>query len=717
MTKRDFFLSIYQRLTICRYDFYIYYAIFFLILMIFFISWPIVGYDTDLWYHLSGGKYFWKNFKIPIDAFFSYIMPQKSWYDYYWLFQVTVYKIYQYGAYYGLIVFRCAIFLLTVHFISQILIDRKADHREVLTGVFFLTAYSMALTVRELLVRPHLFSYLFIAVFIYILEIKREKMWSLPLLGVLWCNIHGIEYPVMIVIVLAYLADMFYFEIRNPSDNRIISKRKKWLLIATLYTVFITPSVKELFLAPFTAAAYQKFYISELIQPDINNLLRFSAWPLSDLIGTFQNVLILISAGAFVLCLVRKKLRLSHMILFVAAVFLLIKHNRFVYEYILLSLPLLRQSLQVSRETRYLRRDIPGKVINSFILFILLVAVPLGTYVSHFKNKPEYPVTQIQLPVGVSRALNYLNLSGNVMNEPNTGGYLQWMLNEKYKIFMDMQMSIFTDQDFAFINNALHDEPTFLAFVKKYNPSFISVSLDRLNFSKWINAHKEYQQIFFDDSEVLYINSFHYPHIAEKYGLKRLNVFEYKSILFEKETNEYRDAIMNEVLRVREIHPSNGIANDILARIMMANKRYNEAISFAEAIIKHYPNIAKGYILKADALRALEKVPEAIEYYLMAVDRGLKSDETKVYWNLHTCYGHMKMYKKAYAAMLKFINPFDPDVNYRDIYALGISAAMAGKKKDAENFLKIAQFKVSQKDDEYMKKIQSALHEIEKKKM
>ena len=662
MMLTEMFSSVYERLTAHRYYFFSLYCIFFVILSVCFIAWPVVGYDTDLWYHLSGGRYFWLNFKIPSDAFFSYITPAKSWYNYYWLFQVIIYKIYQWGGYYGLIVVRYLIFITSVYIISRLFIDRNADQRKVLIGAAFLVAYAMSLTVRELLVRPHLFSYLFIIVFLYILEIKREKIWMLPFLGILWCNIHGIEFPVMVIILLAYLTDLFYQEIRNPSDSASAPKKEKWLLIITIYSLFITPGVIELMKTPFTAASYQQFYVAELIPLDINNLLRFSVWPFSELIGTFQNILLLLPCVLFVLCLVKKKLRVSYVILLIAAIALLIKHNRFVYEYILLSIPLIRQSIKIIPEISDSKKKKLAEMMIPIFLVCLLVALPLMTYGSYFKNKPEYPITQIQLPVGVAKFLNHLDVKGSIMNEPNTGGYLQWALNKKYKIFMDMQMSVFSDQDFALINNAFHDEATFRTFIRTYDPSFISVALERQNFSKWINNHKEYKQVFFDDSEVLYVNSNHYPQIAEKYALKRFNVFEYKNIAYEKETKEHLSAMLEEVLKVRTVHPGNGIANVVIANIMMADKRYNETLMYADSIIKNYPNITKGYILKADALRGLERVPEAIENYLLAIDRGLKTDESKVYWNLHTCYGHLKMYKKAYGAISKFSNPFDPEV-------------------------------------------------------
>ncbi len=63
--------------------------------------WPIMVGDTDLWYHLNGGRYFFNHYSLPKDSFFSFVDPPRKWLDYYWLFQIFVYKIHQYSGYYG----------------------------------------------------------------------------------------------------------------------------------------------------------------------------------------------------------------------------------------------------------------------------------------------------------------------------------------------------------------------------------------------------------------------------------------------------------------------------------------------------------------------------------------------------------------------------------------------------------------------------------------
>ena len=176
MTFRQRCEGIYKGVCLTRPFLPLLITAYFLIITCYFITWPIVGYDTDLWYHLSGGRYFWQNGAIAGDAFFSYISPPKSWYDYYWLFQAVVYKCHAWAGYQGLVILRCVLFVLTSLLICLFLFDSRQDSRRQVVGLFFITAYPVAVVFRELLVRPHLFSYLFIVVFLYILEIKREKI-------------------------------------------------------------------------------------------------------------------------------------------------------------------------------------------------------------------------------------------------------------------------------------------------------------------------------------------------------------------------------------------------------------------------------------------------------------------------------------------------------------------------------------------------------------
>jgi len=291
-------------------------ALFFLLLIGYFIAWPIVMTDTDLWYHLSGGRYFWQTGTIARDAFFSYITPPKSWYNYYWLFQTVVYKIFQWTDYYGLIALRCLLYFLTALFICLSFVRRHENRTELLLGLFLFVACAIVILYRELTVRPHLFSYLFIAVFLYILEFKRDKIWLLPLLGIFWSNVHGIEYPVMFLIVFAYLAEIYWRQFRKIPTGDATGKKENWLLISVFYTIFITPGVIELVQTPFSVsfqnAAYQHLYVSELIPIPFRNFFIFAPVSVQGLISSLQNLIVLLAAAFLMIGLWKRKLRISH---------------------------------------------------------------------------------------------------------------------------------------------------------------------------------------------------------------------------------------------------------------------------------------------------------------------------------------------------------------------------------------------------------------------
>lgn len=71
------------------------------------LAWPIMKTDTDIWYHLCGGRYLYEHHALPQTTYFSFISsPARPWVDYYWWFQAAAYQLYSWFGYYGLIALR-----------------------------------------------------------------------------------------------------------------------------------------------------------------------------------------------------------------------------------------------------------------------------------------------------------------------------------------------------------------------------------------------------------------------------------------------------------------------------------------------------------------------------------------------------------------------------------------------------------------------------------
>jgi len=445
-------------------------------------------------------------------------------------------------------------------------------------------------------------------------------------------------------------------------------------------------------------------YVNELLPISLRNFFIFAPVSVQGLISSLQNLIVLLAAAFLLIGLWKRKLRISHALLFIGAIMLLAKHSRFTYEFTLLSIPLLRHGAHLIAE----RFQFPRRVVN-LVIPVVVVLLPLLVFHSMLGNRPAYPFSSSNLPNGVVRFLNQYAPGGKILNEANTGGYLPWALNPKFKIYMDMQMTIFSDTDFAFASNAFFNANAFKMFIQKYDPSFISISLNRPYFKKVVESDTRFVPVFFDQAEVLYVNKSHHSDLAGRYALKAIDPFSYAEIIYADESAEKLAEIFSEASRILDQDPANYRAHHILSSISVVHRQYDEALAHAEAIIRLYPEQSHGYALKGDALFWMGQYKEAARLYKKALDMGRTSKAENVYWNLHASYFNLKEYKKAYRLLSKHVNPFNPDTDYKEIYQLGMSAAAVGKIREAVTFLKIARMKVPATDTEYIQKIDKNL--------
>ena len=176
--------------------------VFFLVAAVLWLRWPIVAFDFDLWYHLAGGRYILQHLAVPTTPFFSYLSVPTGWVDYYWLFQVLAEGLYRLDGYVVLIVLRAGLYLGTIALVYRYV--REAQPEEdawgSLLAILIACAFALALIPRELLLRPHAFTYLYILVLHFSVNFRRRWVWWLPPATVIWANLHGVEYPVVMAV-------------------------------------------------------------------------------------------------------------------------------------------------------------------------------------------------------------------------------------------------------------------------------------------------------------------------------------------------------------------------------------------------------------------------------------------------------------------------------------------------------------------------------------
>ena len=142
--------------------------------------------DVDLWWNLKTGEHIVKNLEIPHLDIFSYTLAKRPWIDHEWLSQVVFYLIFSMFGWVGLNVLKA--FIISLCFLILIFLS-TSRHKNLIYAVFFTLLSILAFGYRSF-VRPEIFSYLFLCIFLYILE-KKKRLYLLPFLQIIWVNLHG----------------------------------------------------------------------------------------------------------------------------------------------------------------------------------------------------------------------------------------------------------------------------------------------------------------------------------------------------------------------------------------------------------------------------------------------------------------------------------------------------------------------------------------------
>lgn len=664
--------------------------------------WPIVAYDNDLFYHLAGGRYIFENLRLPDGPYFSYLASAGTWVDYYWLHQVFLYTFFKLGGYEALVLVRAALFILTVWFVYRYLSGqaRQGGNGATLLVLSLTILYAMAILPRDLLLRPHVFSYMGIAVFMLIINQRPQLGWLLPAIGVVWVNLHGVEYPVMLLICGAYLCEYFIAKLlRRPVPNEL--RQLRWPLIATMYTVLATPAGTGLLLKPFAAPLFHELVINELRATKLSDLVVFSLYPVSNAVGSLANLLmVILGVSATVLCVMRR-IRLSRLILIAGGLLLLPQSRRFTYEFVLLLLPLIGDALfLLSQKTR----DISWRAAVSTGL--AMVCGTIFVVVGYLGYRPHFPLSHGQLPVGVCDFLEKEGPGGRILNEPNSGGYLVWRLHPKYSLFMDMETMLFSSFDFFQSSNFAHDKTVLGKMLERYAPDFIMIAKDDQGFAETMAGFPRLVPVFLDDYAVLYADSDKHPGLVGKYRMEALPIAGMASADYKAMNSETRAKALVEAQRLLAVYPEGLVANAVVTKILMAEGQLEKAAVHAEMMVSRHPEHFMGYALGAQVAFEQNDFKRAVKLNLKALDRANPVEGVSIKRNLYAAYVRLEEYSKGYEALKDVANPLVWNTPAKDLYDLGIVAALSGKGREGLLLLDMALTKAPAEDEELIKEIE-----------
>lgn len=448
--------------------------------------------DSDFGWHFRYGEYFLQNGRILRENIFSYTMPDYAWASSYWLAQVIfAVPMLLFGNVAGPIVISLALSILTVLFYLYMLARRVPNKLGIALGSFMLF---IGLSGYALPVRPMIFSTILFSALLYVLLYRKDLIKLLPLLFLLWANLHPDWMLGLFILAVYALFDLL--EKRRLDLELILTG-----LLSGAAT-FFTPYLWHLHVSLLRESSQLSFIT-------VREFLPYHA--LDD-----RFVSLAFSVGLVAVSVASLKKQLGWWYVFITVFFILMSF-RFVYFYrhvFLIGLfpvalyfgELCSEFFRVLNEKeRHKVKVVTFFVGTSFVLFmgtIFAVNVNTALAIDRWSVTGEYPHGAVQY-------LKMNPIPGNMLNDYNWGGYLIWHLPE-HKTFIDGRMPAWrTDSEFLYgkyhkLGGAVRsgDKETALEILDDEKIQFLLFPKDT-EFKEFLTVIGNWETVYEDDTAVI----------------------------------------------------------------------------------------------------------------------------------------------------------------------------------------------------------------------
>lgn len=417
---------------------------FFILIILAAAARPIT--DPDFWWHLRTGQYIVETRAIPHTDIYSSVKFGSEWVTHEWLSEVLMYSIFRLTNYVGLIAFFALIVALSF-FITYLRCELRAPNAYISALALIV---GTAATIPTWGVRPQMFSILFAAVFLWVLDQKENSrvIWLLVPLTILWVNMHA-GFPVGLVLMLLTIGGVALdaYIIEKISIFEIWHRTRKLFLIwlISCAAVCVNPNGLRLYTYPLETLRSRSMmlYIQEWRPPDFQDPM-------------FLGLIVLMVVTFCVLAVSNKRAVPSELLMLGTTAAATLRSARNVPFFALVATPILAGHLW-TRLAPYttvgdsLLRDKRGRAWNSSTLLLnilLLVAAPLLAATMRIRNSAQIQrlVEARDFPHAAVEFMKLRNVAQPIYNEYHWGGYLIWNLYPRYRVFIDGRADVYGDE-------------------------------------------------------------------------------------------------------------------------------------------------------------------------------------------------------------------------------------------------------------------------------
>lgn len=445
--------------------------------------------DPDLGFHLKYGRYIVENTTFPSGDLSTYTVTGQKYTDLHWLFQVLIFSVYSFTGYHGLSVLLtlCSVLILLASYFRL-----KSNPVSFTVILFLLLVFFLIIEVRIIL-RPEIFSFLFLSIILLILEkydrTKNSKLlYFLPPLMIVWTQMHALFMLGLISMFIFWVSQ--WWREKQP-DLKLLT----WIVLATIVCL-CNPYFLEGVLFPFRLLS--RFSSGNIFHQHIAEFKSFFA---IDQHTGFEYVFIFSLILNFILYLLTfRKRSLHEILLLLFSTYLALIAVRNIPLFAVMNLSGVMRSLS---DIKVMIKRSPNKFLiktveyrhRALITCIVLILIA-GTGILRVLNGSLYAsdrtnnkfgtgLNPFQIPEKAADFLLRNHLEGKIMNSLGTGGWLSWRIPQP--VFIDGRLEVMNEALYLELMESWNGSLSCL--LEKYKPRLLVYNY--LKYYPW--THQLYQ--------------------------------------------------------------------------------------------------------------------------------------------------------------------------------------------------------------------------------
>lgn len=441
--------------------------------------------DTDYFWHIKAGEYMFKKGIIKHDVF-SWYVNSKYWMSHEWLFEIFIYSL---KLLFGKIHVYVYSFISITFLLFILLFTNKRNYLKNIPFTFLWYLLFFCLIIPYIQARPHLLSFSFLSITIYVLFdlLKNEnskKIYFLPILSIIWSNYHGGSSNLIYILCFIFLiGGCFKFDKSKIIAKRISKKQFfKYFIVSVICMIGICINVHS-----FKMLIYP--YVNMLDKTMISNIAEWRGTSLNEWYHYVFYIFIILNL--LIMLFNKKKIEFIDLLLFGFVAFLGLKSIRFwIYLYIVMSFIIFNyvEERKIDRGTNQLMLLVSG--------FLLLFFISNFNSIKKIKyeNNLDKKVVEILHQENPKRLYNMYDYGGE-------------LIYNNIKVFIDGRADLYSKynyKDYLDIS-LLHDD--YVKIINKYNFDYFLVDVD-YPINSYLKYNSNYTSIYSNKKFILYKKEF-----------------------------------------------------------------------------------------------------------------------------------------------------------------------------------------------------------------